>query len=503
MEYLTERIYSRCPIPIQNLIMSDYGRRLLKERFGADFTRLAAFLERSQWMTPDELRACQEERLRLVIGHAYENVPYYREIMDALSLRPSDIETIDDLPKLPILTKEAVRAHAERLISRTANRRDLKKIHSAGTTGSSLFLYWDHAVDVMNNACMWRGRRWAGFEFGRPYATLLGRAVVPLRQTRPPFWRVNRSWNQLFLSPLHLKEENAPAYLSAMREFGVEALDAYPTSAYLLARFLEAEGEYLPLTCVFTTSEPLLGFEREMIEERFRCRVFDGYGQAERVMYSSECERHTGHHVYDEYGITELVDDEGAPVRDGYAGLVVATGLHNLGMPLIRYAVNDTATMSTRRCECGRGLPLLEGVAMRAEDVIVTPGGRMVPPLLLARAFKLIPGIVRSQIIQHIPDEITTKLVVRAPLSPDVEERFRRNLCERLGPDVAVRIQYVDEIPLAGRGKYRRVISTVPLRWGSTRTDNLFQTGEEADAARSRPSEGCTGFSDEESAARR
>ncbi len=481
MEYLGERIYGHCPVPIQNLLMWRYGSLIRKERFGPEYDRLTAFLARSEWFSLDELRAYQEERLRLIVAHAYETVPYYREVMDGLGLTPADIRRLDDLPKLPVLTREAVAANLERLVSTAVPRKSLKKVHSAGTTGTSLYMFWDAAVGYMNNACLWRERRWAGIEFGDPIALMLGRPIVPLRQTKPPFWRYNRSWNQYLFSPIHLKNENIPHYLAQMRRAGVVALDAYPTSAYVLARFMEAEGEYLPLKAVFTTSEPLLEVEREVIEDRFRCRVFDGYSQSERVMFTSECEKHAGHHIYMEYGITEFLDDDGDPVADGTVGRVVGTGLHNFGMPFIRYDVGDTASTSKDACECGRGLPLMGDVAMRAEDVLVMPDGTLMPPLMVARAFKLVPGIVRSQILQSVPEEITARLVVERPLSASDEEDLVRNIAERMGPEVRVRIEYVDDIPLTGRNKYRRVISTVPLTWGGTTTANLY---EEEDAAR-------------------
>jgi phenylacetate-CoA ligase len=473
--FVQQRLYYMLPVSFQNAMITRHGRRIREERFGPDFERASAFLAESEWRSRDELRAYQDERLAVIVRHAYETVPYYRDVMDRLGLKPADIARVGDLPKLPILTRDELTANFDKLLSTSVKKSDLRLVSTSGTTGSLLHAYWDRAVDVMNNACLWRGRRWAGFEFGRPYATLLARSLVSRSQTRPPFWRYNRSWNQLFLSPIHLTDEFIPYYIDELRRWQVEALDAYPSSSYIVARFLESRGEHLPLSCVFTTGEPLLQPERELIEERFCCRVFDGYSQAERVMYSSECDHHSGHHVYSEYGVTELVDDEAMPVPDGSVGLIVATGLHNFAMPLLRYAVGDTASLAAEPCECGRGLPLLRDVATRADDIVVTPDGRLVPPLTLQLAFRQVPGIMRSQIVQNEPGEITARLMVKAPLRPQDESRLRHNIAERLGPAVAVRIEYVDDIPYSGRCKYRRVISTVPLTWGNTRTANLYQ----------------------------
>lgn len=472
MRGLPETIYGRSPIAVQNLLVSLYGSRILAERFGPDFDRLSGFLARSERATPDELRGYQNERLRAVVAHAYETVPYYRELWDERGLRPSDVTSVDDLRKLPVLTRESLIAHRERLISRSAGRRGLRMASTSGTTGYPVSVYWDRNVSVMNNACLWRARGWCGVGFGRPYATLMGRMIVPMRQKKPPFWRFNRSWNQLILSAYHLDERTVPHYVEEMRESGVEMLEAYPSAAYMLARYMEMRSARIPLRSVLTSSEPLLPVQRELIEDRFECRVFDAYSQAERVAFASECESHEGLHVFEEYGVVEILDGAGEPVAPGSAGQIVATGLHNMAMPLIRYATGDAATLKPGRCSCGRTLRLLETVTGKAEDIVVTPGGRMIPGPLLSFAFNGVRGIVRSQLVQDRPEALMVRLVVGADFEERNEASIRSGLEERL-PGVGITFERVDEIPMSSRGKYRWVVSSVPLKWGSVSTRNL------------------------------
>ena len=475
MAGLGERLYERCPVRIQNLILSQYGRRILRERFGGGFEEVMAFLERSERLSPEELQAYQNDRLRVMAKHAYETVPHYRDSMDACGVKPSDIRTVSDLPKLPITSREEVVANPDRFLSRTADRRRVRRATSSGTTGNPVTVEWDAGVSLMNNACLQRVRRWAGVEFGRPYATLMGRRVVPLSQTRPPFWRLNKPWNQLFLSPLHLSPENLRHYVRHLREAGVEALEAYPSSAYVLARYLESNAETLPLRTVFTSSETLLPLEREAIERAFECSVFDAYSQTERVLYSSECEMHDGHHVFQEYGILEVIDTDGAPAKPGERGRVVATGLHNMAMPLIRYSLGDTAVLGDRACACGRTLQMLGGVGMKAQDILVAPDGRMIPPGAATGSFKGVRSVVRSQIVQDRVDAVLVRLVVRENYRPEDEDEIRRGLSQCLGSGVAIEFEQVDEIPLSGRGKFRRIISSVPLAWGDGKRPNLYQ----------------------------
>jgi len=472
---LKSRLYSNLPVALQNRLVSMYGSRILSERFDSDYEKAMAFYEVSQWWSREELRAYQDERLRTLVKHAFDTVPYYHEAMRGQGLSPDDITTQGDLSKLPPLTKHDVRHNLDRLISTGADRRRLHKAYTSGSTGLPVAVYWDHGVTTMNNASLWRCRRWAQFEFGRPYASLLVYAVVPERQSSPPFWRLNAPWNQLLLSSLHLSVRNVPSYLEAMGERGVEALEAYPSTAYVLAQFMRELGAFFPLSCVFTTSEPLLDYQREAIEERFRCGVYDAYGQAERVMFSAECSEHRGHHVHEEYGITELVDSDGQPVPTGSVGRVLATGLHNYAMPLLRYEVGDAAAFTGEPCPCGRGLRLLDGVSTKAEDILVMPDGRMVTSTAFLRAFKGVVGIDQIQVVQRVADHLTVRLVTNSGYGDRGERTIRTRLRERFGEDVTLSFEFPETIPRTGRGKYRTVISDVPLQWGEATTANLYQ----------------------------
>jgi len=466
MGQFADRLYALSPPFVQNAVVSAYGARARRDRFGAAFDRAIEFLERSERWSRAELRAYQDERVGAIVAHAYETVAFYRERMDALGLAPRDVRSVDDLPKLPIVTRADLAAHGARMVTTATPRPRLWSVTTSGTTGAPVSVRWDHGVVVMTNACLWRARRWAGFEFGRPYATLLGRLVVPAEATRPPYWRVNRSWNQLLLSPLHVTAETATRYLEAMRDFGVEALEAYPSSAYVLARHARAARGRLNLRAVFTTSEPLLPAQREVIEERFGCRVFDAYGQAERVMFSSECEAHDGHHLFEQYGVTEIVDDRGAPVHPGSPGRVVATSLHNLGMPLIRYELRDATAMAARSCPCGRTLALTKGVATKEEDLLVAEDGRLVSPSLLTGVFKDALRVAESQIVQRERGEVTVRIVRLDGYTDDDERLIAHGLRARLGERATVRFEYVSDIPRSARGKFRWVISTAPVSWG-------------------------------------
>ncbi len=424
------------------------------------------FLEASETASPEEHRAHQESRLRELIRHAYGTVPYYRDVMDERGLKPTDIGSIEDLSKLPVLTKDDVRRAGDRLVSHSFNPKELRTAWTSATSESPLPVRWDRSVALMNHASYMRMRRWAGVPFGRPYATMQGTPVVPISQSKPPFWRHNPLWNQVLFSAISLSDESLPHYVRKIRECKAEMLETYPSCAYVMARFLEAKGEYLPLTCVITTGEPLFPNERAVMEERFQAPVFDAYGQAERVIFSSECEKHDGHHIFPEYGITEFLDGDGNDVPAGEFGLMIGTSLHNLAMPFIRYACGDIASRSDKICSCGRTLPMLGGLTRRAGDILVTPDGRMVPPIMVTWIVKFLEGVTNWQVVQESPEELLVLVVRDEPVRESELEGIRGYVSRRLGPEVRVRVELVPEIPRVGRGKSRHVLSRVPLVWG-------------------------------------
>jgi len=475
MKHFLERIYAASPAALQTLALDAYGWKIRRERFGAEYDRWQRIFAENERRAPRELAALQDEAVRALIAHAFEKVHYYRDVMRERRLEPRDICSVADLAKLPILTKDLLRSQLERLVSTDYRPQELKKGNSSGTTGSPVSVLWDRRVDVANNAANWRARRWAGFTFGTPYASLLGRTIVPIRQTRPPFWRWNAPWKQLLLSSFHLQEKNLPRYIEAMSARECRFLDAYPSTAYVLARHIVESGKTFPLRAVVCSSETLLPVQRATIEQAFACRVFDVFSQAERVLFSMECEKHDGLHVQPEFGVIEIVGDGGEALPEGQFGRIVATGLQNYGMPLIRYEVGDVSARIGGACGCGRTLPRMAGVTTKAEDIVVTPEGRFISSSTLTHPFKPMVRIEKSQIVQESPDRVTVK-IVRRPGYTDADTRWLVSaLGERLGPSVAIDVAFVDDIPRGPSGKFRWVVSKVPLRFGASQETNLYQ----------------------------
>jgi phenylacetate-CoA ligase len=470
-----ERIYSASPAAVQSSLVTLYGMKSKAQRFGPRYDRWMAFFEKADAFSKNELESYQDERLAKLIRHVYEKVPYYRTVMRERRLVPDDIRSAADLPKLPILTKSIVRQDPLQLLADGSTIGKLKASPTSGTTGSPFVVYWDRETDVLWNALIWRHRRWAGVEFGERYGTLLGRVVVPPNRLRPPFWRYNAAWNQVLFSSFHLGAGNFGAYIEKIRSAALVAMEAYPSTGYILARGLDEAGVRIPLRAFFTSSEPLLQIERELIEDRFQTQVFDYYGMSEAVMFAGECKAHRGLHHHGELSVVEILDSQGSPSRDGDVGRLVGTNLHNYAMPLIRFEVGDLTSRLPGACSCGRPHPLFSQVTTKAEDIIVTPDGRLVSPSVLTHPLKPLKTILKSQIIQETIDSVRVKLVLGGAADPRELEQVRAGFESRLGPTVRVNVEVVDDIPRDASGKYRWVISKIPLASKLESSQNLYR----------------------------
>jgi phenylacetate-CoA ligase len=205
---------------------------------------------------------------------------------------------------------------------------------------------------------------------------------------------------------------------------------------------------------IVTSSETLPDVRRREIESAFGCRVFDWYGQFERVAAIGTCEQGR-HHLLTDYSYVEML-----PAGDGLFELV-GTGFNNLSMPLIRYRCGDVVRPAPagERCACGRSFPLIEEIVGRADDPVRLPDGRSVGRL--DHLFKGVEGILEAQIQQDRLDVLAMLVVPSETFSDDTLRTLRANARHRLGDEVSLEIRLVDSIPRTANGKFKGVVCNV------------------------------------------
>ncbi|HVM03284.1 MAG TPA: hypothetical protein VM263_11495 [Acidimicrobiales bacterium] len=453
VEGYAARVYRRSPVPVQNVLTTAFGVRERALRYGGRFPQYARELSESQWWPAEDLRRAQDRRLCDLVEFCVSRVPYYRDLFARLGLAGDAIRTVAHLDRLPLLDKETVRAEPERFVPEPPPERLIPST-TGGTTGTPLRYFVTPSAIQFNYATYeTRFRAWAGASFGQRLASINGQVVVPISQEGPPFWRRNLAFNQLYLSAYHLSPANLPAYVDRLRRFDPEVVVGYVSTVHALARHLLDRGLVGAVRprAVMVSSETLFPWLRADIEAAFGCRAFDGYSLGELTAFISECPSGVLH-VSPEYGVVELVDVGGETE-------IVATGLFNRGMPLLRYRTGDRVeTGPEEPCPCGRQLPRTGPIVGRVDEWVTLPDGRRIGPAALSLAFQAIRGLRQAQVVQDSPARLTVRLATAPPFGPEEERQLRVELERRLGAGLTLGFERVDEIPRTPAGKHRLIV---------------------------------------------
>ncbi len=459
MSDLKERIYPHLPIFLQNIACGIQGASQRKLRYGGAFQELLAWLGESEWWPAEKIREYQEEQLEKLLAHAYRTVPYYRRVFDERGLKPADIRSIEDLPKLPVLTKEDVRDHFDEMVSTEFPRNRMVSCHTSGTMGKSLQFYMEPRAFQFRWAVWWRHRGRFKIKFDEPYATFTGLAAVPLHQESPPFWRENHPMHQTIFTMHHIVPSKVEAIAKRLNAGGFKYYSGYPSILAVLANFIEESGLEIKKTpaMIFTGAENLYEDQRQLITRVFKAFVTDEYGFSEGCGNASRCEADLFHEDF-EYGILECSEPE-AIDAETTQGRILATGFAGYGMPFIRYDVGDMGMWKSKRCACGRNTRVLSKINGRVEDYVITPEGRKI--LRFDYIFKDTRNVREAQVVQKELGRICLRIARRPDYSEADEEFLRREVKARVSSHLLVDFEYVSEIERESNGKVRAVKSLI------------------------------------------
>lgn len=420
-------------------------------------------LEKTQWLSADEIKKIQWKKLKSLLAHAYTNVPFYHHVFKALNMTPKDISTPEDFRKLPLLSKEDIRTNLNDMLSLNYKKNDLIPNSTGGSTGVNLNFFNDRKNAGSVSAIDLRNRRWAGLEIGDKGAWLWGSPFdISLHDSLK-----NRVYDKLFrnllLSSYNLSEETMFVYARKLLQYKPKVIVGYPSSLYHFAKFLEANGiRDINPKSIISEAEVLYDYQKELIESVFQCKVFNYYGCREFSTIAQECSEHSGMHISSEHVYVECLRGNEEPAALGEGGELVITDLDNFGMPFIRYRIGDIGVLSDRKCKCNRGLSIIEKVEGRTFDIIVGINGRAVGgtfwTLLLRTAIR---GIRQFQVVQESIREVNIKVIPDETFEEGQVNLLTKKIREYLGEDMDIVFKIVDKIPLTKSGKFRFVISKV------------------------------------------
>jgi phenylacetate-CoA ligase len=452
-----DSIYSQLPEWLQDFAVTLKGARYYKQRYGGFFAEEYALLKATEMASPLQLELLQVGRLKRILAHAAATVPHYQERLNKKSWESVRAGDWSAFSGLPVTEKATLRSNPSKFLSGGRPDRNWIEWNTSGTTGSPMQLYYQPDAVSRQYAYVERYREQAGVSRFLRRAQFTGKMIVTGERPKR-LWRYDWANRALLLSSVHLNSETIPKYLDALERFEPAYLSGYPSAIYLLAQHaLRYRKRTLRIPAILTSAETLGEEQRETIETAFSGKVFDQYGQTEMQSFWFEC-RYRRMHAHPLFGVTEIVTQDGRPCRPGEVGDVLLTGLINRAMPLIRYRVGDRAAWAdSERCPCGRNMPMIESIEGRLEDYLFSKQrgwvGRMDP------AIKGVEGVVECQLLQEVPDSIRVLCVPAPEFKTESRLKLESNLRSRLGSEMRIDFQIVDQIPRGANGKFRAVIS--------------------------------------------
>ncbi len=377
------------------------------------------YWQREEILPLKDLYDIQAKRLRWVVKHAYDNVPFYRRKMKELNVHPSDIKRREDIRKLPFTTKEDLRENYPfGLIA--VSKEELVRIHtSSGTSGKPKVVAYtkrdlENWINMVARCLYMVGvRKGDVFQNMVNYTLFTGGLGFHYAAERIGALTVPSGTG------------NTEKQIQYMIDFGTTVIHATPSYALRIKEVAEEKGidpRSLPLRIGCFGAEPWSDNTRKRLEEAFDIKAFDSYGLSEMngPGVAFECEEQNGLHIWIDHYFVEIVDEEGEPVGEGEKGELVLTPLTKEALPLLRYKTGDVAyLMDYEKCSCGRAHPKISRILGRTDDMIVVRGINVYP----------------SQ-IEHVLMQM-----------PEVGDHFQV-VISRNGPldEITVRIEMRDEI---------------------------------------------------------
>jgi phenylacetate-CoA ligase len=433
-----------------------YRYNLIVDAYSALVGKLIASVLHRRYasMTRREFEVESFRRLQKIVRHAYKNVDYYKDVLRATSIRNGRLESLEQFREIPVLTRDFVRKNHALLVD-PSRRWFVERITTSGSAGSATPLRQSWNQIAFDFASIWWSFGFGGYRFRDGMATL--RSYVP--DVNQPLWAEDKLRGFYFMSAYHLDDRSLRHYVDMLAVRKLPYLRGYPHSLSELASYCLREGiRDISFKNVFTCSENLSKIQRERIEQAFSTRIIDRYGNIEMVAHATQCAHGGVYHVDPLYGYVEIVGDADVEVGVGESGRVIATGLHNFAMPLLRYEIGDIATRGDGQCICGLQTPTLQAVCGRVDDSLVKADGSAIPPVNFYTMFQKYPQFDGFKIIQGVDKAITVQIKAQQ-LSSEDREAVVKGMIARCGPGLSISVERVDVFELSAFGKFRNIRS--------------------------------------------
>ena len=425
-------------------------------------------------LSKKDIQKYQDKALKNVVKDAF-SVPLYYEKYKKAGIIPSDITGIKDIKKLPLITKDDIRNNfPNNIVSRDFDKNNGFLMSTSGSTGKPVFIYCDryssikrlfaNVIELKAYGGNWFKSKIAliiDLESGSVESTVFSESIYPFLRKFLPL--KNLKYIHIGKKPENITKE--------LEDFKPEFIGTDPNMLRELA-FLKNQGfgKDINPRIIMSSGSMLDDYTRIYIQKAFNSKVLDVYGSTEAGSIAFECLK-GNYHVLSDYVFLEVLDEDNQDVKNGKTGKLVVTRLYGNGTPIIRYLGNEDYMIPLeKKCDCGLNTQVLKKIEGRQTDMIILPDGKMFSPLNLTgipakimddyKTYK----IKQFQIIQHSKNNIEVLVVFNKNLrniGPKVEmilKEMKNRFQEKIGPNINISVNEVDEIKKEKRADYVKVV---------------------------------------------
>lgn len=448
------KIYLKLPFFAQNLIVTLVNSFVLYKKykyipFVRNIKKIQLFAENNKVKTDS---ADVVENINELIKYAKKNVPYFIEKQNDYN----ELKNIEDLKNIPVIPKRVLKENNEKFISKEVNFFNSTGFITSGTTGTPMkgkiqIKGLQKRYGIVLSSMVERG-----FNISKPYARFIGKQIFDDKNIH----RVDLLRDHLLFSCFHLSPESVKKYHEIFNKYKIESVEGYPSVISQFAGLLKAAGLSIPsVKFVATTAEKLHENQKNVIEEVFKCKVFDYYGSNEQSPFVFSCEK-GNYHLVGETGFIEIIDEKGENGKgSGKEGKMVVTSFTSHFMPLIRYEIGDRAVyLGKDCCECKRKGTVFKEIIGRDENTFITLSGKRISRFSIA--LKTLPeNVLESQIILSNKKR---NVILNYVSSRKIEEKqfilFRETLVKMIGSEYKININFCENIERSKKGKLSSVV---------------------------------------------
>jgi len=409
----------------------------------------------NQWKPDQTLKTLQEVKLKRLVNHAYQNVPYYRDLFVASGITPEDINTLEDLKLIPPTSKKQLQELSlkDKLATDISPKTCIQNTTS-GTTGIPLKSYYTQNDSTLMSLSWARAFLSSGMKPWHRMSALVGKPTVRETQSWYEYFGL---WRRKEITSWKSPEE----WVGEIQKWKPKIIIGYVMTLKLLAETMQQDDiKDISPDIIFHSSAILDDYSRQYLKSVFHSKIIDIYGSDEAGCIAWECDQCAGYHISADMVIMEVIKN-GEPAPPGIEGDIIITNLHSYAMPFIRYLQDDVGILSERKPACGRNFPLLDRIQGRMDDFIILNTGQKLSPHPFYHCIDPVPGVKRWKIVQERRNRISVYIEPGTGFSNSTVPIIKENLDKLLNGGLEYDVTSVDSIPTDPASKFRAVSSKI------------------------------------------